>query len=152
MNYEKIIIDPNNGRLILIPKEFNEETMAYIAELALGMYKLLEHTPVGAAGCNFVFKLDPEEIFTVDEIENDDKITSLYNGLCNGTLVSKLIRHTFGLADCSVNVIYDYIGTERILRLNFDYQKANSMENASKSFVSNFKYSIELLNKLIRKK
>ena len=153
MNYEKVIVDPNNGRLILNPKKFDEETMAYIAELALGIYKLLKHTPVGAAGCNFVFKLDPEEVFTVDEIENDDKITGLYNGLGEkGKLVSKAIRHTFGLADCSVNVTHDYVGTERILRLNFDYQKAKAVENASNAFVSNFKYSLELVQKLTRKK
>jgi hypothetical protein len=77
MNYEKVIIDPNNGRLILIPKKFDEENMAYIADLALGIYKLLAHTPVSAAGCNFVFKLDPDEVFTIDEIEDDDKIMSL---------------------------------------------------------------------------
>jgi len=153
MNYDRVVIDPNNGRLVLMPKVLDEDTMGYISELAKGIYELLEHTPVGAAGCNFVYKLESGESFTVDDIEKDDKIVELYNGLGErGELVSKSIRHTFSLPDCSINVNYDYIGADRILRMNFDYQKTKAVENAANALVGNYKYSQELVGKLVRKK
>lgn len=153
MNYDRVIIDPNNGRLVLTPKVLDEEAMVYISELAKGIYGLLEHTPVVAAGCNFVYKLEPCESFTVDDIEKDERIVDLYNGLGEqGELVSKSIRHTFSLPDCSINVNYDYIGTDRILRMNFDYQKTKSVEKAANSLVYNYRYSQELVGKLVRKK
>lgn len=153
MNYEKVIIDPNNGRLVLTPKVLNEETMVYISELVTGIYRLLEHTPIGAAGCNFVYKLEPEESFTIDVTEKNDEKINLYNGLVEGgELISKSIRHTLGLTDCSVNINYEYTGAEKILRLNYDYQQSKSVEKASKALVSNFKKSQDLVTKLIRGK
>ncbi len=153
MNYEKVIIDPNNGRLILIPKAMDEENLNYIRELGIGIQEKLEHTPITAAGSNFVFKLDPEEIFIVDDIAQDDKILALYGDLPKkGKLISKSIRHTFGLADYSINVNYDCGASARFLRINFEYQGANPMKRAAESLIGNFKHSLQLCSSLIRKK
>lgn len=153
MNYEKVIIDPNNGRLILIPKALNEENLNYIKDLGIGIQSKLEHTPIVAAGSNFVFQLDSEEIFTVDDIAQDDKILGLYGDLPKqGKMISKSIRHTFGLADYSINVNYDYGASARFLRINYDYKGANPMKRAAESLIENYKYSLELCSSLIRKK
>jgi hypothetical protein len=152
MSYPKVSIDPNNGRLVFIPKDLSEENMKYIAELSMGIQSKLEHTPLIAAGSNFVFQLEAGESFTLDEIEPEPQIAGLYKDLKEqGKMVSKSIRHTFSLKDYSVNINYDYAGTDRFLRLNFDYQGANSMRLAAEGLVVNFKYSLNLKQQLIRK-
>ncbi|MBF0458804.1 MAG: hypothetical protein HQK99_13020 [Nitrospirae bacterium] len=149
INYEKILIDPNNGRLVITPKVMNEEIFQYISALALGIYELLAHTPIVASGCNFVFKLEQGEYFKIDEIEQDDKIIDIYEGL---TFTGKSVRHTFGLVDCSVNVFYDYVENDKTLRLNFDYKGTRTVEKATQALVENYKYSLELVDKLTRRK
>jgi hypothetical protein len=152
MSYPKVSIDPNNGRLIFIPKELSEESMKYIAELGLGIQGKLEHTPIVASGSNFVYQLEAGESFTLDEIEQEQQIAGLYKNLNEqGKIISKSIRHTFSLKDYSVNITYDYSGSDRLLRVNFDYQGAEPMKRAAEGLVANFKYSLDLQKQLIRK-
>jgi hypothetical protein len=154
MSYPKISIDPNNGRLVFIPKDLSEETMKYIAELSMGIQSKLEHTPIIAAGSNFVFQLDAGESFTLDEIEPEPQIDGLYKDMEDkGKIVSKSIRHTLSFKDYSVNITYDYAGSNRLLRINFDYQGqgANTMKRAAEGLVTNFKNSLDLKQQLIRK-
>lgn len=152
MSYPKISIDPNNGRLVFIPKELSEESMKYIAELSLGIQAKLEHTPIVASGSNFVFQLEAGESFTLDEIEQEQQIADLYNKQTEQSkIISKSIRHTFSLKDYSVNITYDYTGSDRLLRVNFDYQGADPMKRAAEGLVANFKYSLDLEKQLVRK-
>jgi len=153
MDYEHVLIDPNNGRLVFIPKTLDETTMRYIADLASGVHDLLKHTPIVAAGCNFVFDLDSEESFTLDDVERNHEIADLYSESGEtGQLISKSIRHTFGFADCSMNITYDYVGAHKVLRINFDYKGVRPVENAAQALVGNYKRSLALAAKLIRRR
>ncbi len=152
MDYEKVTIDPSNGRLIFIPKVLNKETMQYIAELCVGIRKKLEYTPIVAAGCNFVFKLEKDESFKIDKIEQEEKIADLYIDLQKkGNLISKSIRHTFGLEDCSVNITYDYSENDKIVRINFDFKGTDPMKRAAEALMDNFEYTNQLIKDIIRK-
>lgn len=149
MSYPKVFIDPNNGRLVFIPKDFSEETFTYISELSLSVYSKLEHTPVLAAGSNFVFQLEIGEIFAIDESESD--ISNLYYGFIEqNQIVSKLIRHTLSTKDCSINITYDYLGNDRFLRINFDYQGVDPLKRAAERIVSDYKTSLELKQQLVK--
>ena len=77
MSYPKVSIDPNNGRLVFIPKELSEEIMKYIADLSIGIQEKLEHTPIIAAGSNVVFQLEAGEIFLLDQIEPEQEVEGL---------------------------------------------------------------------------
>jgi hypothetical protein len=152
MSYPKVSIDPNNGRLVFVPKDLSEETMKYIADLSMGIQVKLEHTPIIASGSNFVFQLEVGEIFTLDKLEPEQEIEGLYKDLNDhGKIISKSIRHTFSLKDFSVNITYDYVGNDRFLRINYDYQGSNAMKRAAKGLVENFHYSQVLKEQLIRK-
>jgi hypothetical protein len=153
MVYPNVTIDPNNGRLVFIPKELNEEILKYIADLSSGIRTKLEHTPLIAAGSNFVFQLDENEIFTLDEIEQDQQILELYKELKDpGNIVSKTIKHAFSLQNYSINVTYEYVGRDKKLAINFDYQGANPMKRAAEGLVSNYHRALELSGTLIKRK
>lgn len=153
MDFEKIILDPNGGRLLFIPKKIDKETLSYIAELSNGLQDRLHHTPIAAAGCNFVFKLDEAETFTLDDLEGDAQISGLYPFLKDLQLVTKLVRHTFSAEDHSINIFYDYKGGTKLLRINYDYQQpTNQMKKAADSLLDNFKHAQEISKKLIRGK
>jgi hypothetical protein len=151
MSYPKFSIDPNNGRLVFIPKEMSEDLMVYISRLSMGIQTKLEHTPIFASGSNFAFQLIGEESFTLDEIEKDQQIAGLYKDFKEqGNIVSRSIMHTFSLKDYSVNIYYDYKGRDKMLRINFDYHGANPMKRSAEGLVNNYKYSLKLSEKLIR--
>jgi hypothetical protein len=151
LSFEKFIIDPNNGRLVLIPKDGSEATFSYLAELALGIQEKLPHTPILAAGSNFVFKLDDGETFLINKQNKDADVTNFYHDINDkAKIVSKSTRHTLGLETCSINITYEY-STEKIIRINFDYQKYDAMKRAATSLVDNYKYAVELSGRLVEK-
>ena len=53
MEFEKFFLDPNGGRLVFNPTNFELETLKLIADLAQGIREKLQFTPIAAAGCNF---------------------------------------------------------------------------------------------------
>jgi len=150
---EKIILDPNGGRLLFIPKIVDEETLKYITELSNGIYDRLKHTPISAAGCNFSFALEENENFSLDEIDKDDQIVGLYAFLKGNQLVSKSVRHSFSTEDHTININYDYRGKNKVLRINYDYQAPlNPMQKAADALINNFMHAKDLSANLIRSK
>lgn len=154
MVFEKISLDSNGGRLLFTPTKIDEETLSYIADLSNGIQDKLQHTPIGAAGCNFVFKLEESETFTLDDLEGDAQISGLYPFFKDLQLVTKSVRHSFSVEDHSINIFYDYQGGGmKFLRINFDYQQPpNQMKKAADSLFSNFKHAQEISKNLIKGK
>ena len=153
IEFEDFIIDPNGGRLVFIPKKFDEKILSDIAKLSNGIQGLLPHTPIAAAGCNFVFSLDPTESFSLDKIETDDQIKSLYGSLKGCTLAAKSIGHIFSAEDHKISINYDFQGATRFLRINYEYSPPmNPMKRAADSFVQNFYHAQEISKDLIRSK
>ena len=152
LNYKNFIIDPFNGRLVLTPKNEEKETFQYIVDLALGIRDKLSHTPIISSGSNFAFKLDDAETFRLDEVETDQELQGIYSDLNKqGKMVSRSIRHTFGLKDCTINIIYEYEVTQKTIRFNFDYQKPNPLQRAAEAFGANYTYATELCGQLTRR-
>ena len=153
MDFEKIILDPHGGRLLFIPKKPDEETLRYITELSIGIQEKLQHTPIVAAGSNFVFKLDESEFFTLEELESNEQILGIYPFLKDLQLVAKSIRHAFSAEDHTININYDHQGSIRFLRINYNYQQPpDQMKKAAGSLIENFKHAQTISKKLIKKK
>ncbi|GEM_PF-1580098 len=155
MEFTKFFLDPSGGRLIFIPKDFEDATLKVVSDLASGINDRLSHTPVSAAGCNFAFQLEKGETFTLDDVEREESIQKLYHGLSSEcTLVGRGVRHTFSGADCTVNVSYDYSDMGKIIRINFDYQHKPSMtplKTAAEKFINNFHGAVDIRDSLVRK-
>lgn len=151
MEFEKFFLDPNGGRLVFSPKKFELETLKLIADLAQGIREKLQFTPIAAAGCNFSYKLEQNEAFTLDTIEEEDQLKGLYDcfkSQCD--LVARGVRHTFSGEDYRININYDYLGDGKILRINFDYQPPiNPMKIAAERYVNNFSRAEEIKESLI---
>lgn len=153
IEFEDFIIDPNGGRLVFIPKRMEENIMKDIAALCNGIQDKLRHTPIAAAGCNFVFGLEPNEQFSIDQIETDEQVKSLYGSLKGCNLIARSIGHVFSAEDHTINVNYDLKGSTRFLRVNYEYQPPlNAMKKAADSFIENFNRAITLSKELIRSK
>jgi hypothetical protein len=153
IEFDDFIIDPNGGRLVFTPKKFDEKTLSNISKLSNGIQELLRHTPIAAAGCNFVFSLDANEFFSIEKIETDEQIKSLYSSLSECALVAKSIGHVFSAEDHKISVNYDFQGITRFLRINYEYQQPlNPMKKAADSFLKNFNHAQELCKELLRSK
>jgi hypothetical protein len=153
IDFEDFIIDPSGGRLVFVPKKLDEVILSRIVELSNGIQERLLHTPILAAGCNFVFTLEANESFSLDEIETDMEIKSLYKGLVGFDLVAKSIGHVFSGEDHTISVNYEFQGTAKSLRLNYDYQAPlNPMKRAADSFIANLHHAEKLSKELIRSK
>jgi hypothetical protein len=151
IEFDDFIVDPYGGKLIFIPKRVDEKILKDIVLLCNGIQDKLQHTPIAAAGCNFVFGLEPNEFFSIDQIETDEQIKGLYPKLKDCNLVARSIGHTFSTEDHIINVNYDQNGTTKFLRINFDYRPPlNAMKKAADSFMSNFQKAQELSKELIR--
>ncbi len=152
--FEKIFLDPTGGRLVFIPKKLDEETLNYIANLSNGIQNRLSHTPIAAAGANFVFSLDENEAFTLDQIETDEQIKNLYLSLKECDFISKSIGHVFSAEDHAITINYDFHGNTKVLQLNYEYKfpLTDAMKRAADSLVQNFKHAENLCKELIRSK
>lgn len=153
LEFEDFIVDPNGGRLVFIPKRIEDKILMDIAELCNGIQDRLKHTPIAAAGCNFVFVLEPNEFFSIDKLETDEQVKGFYGSLKGCNLVARSIGHIFSAEDHNINVNYDFKGSTRFLRINYDYQPPmNAMKKAADSFLQNLKRAQELSKELIRSK
>ncbi len=149
-----VFISPNSDRLIFMPKEIKEEILTFISELSVSIFEKLPHTPVFAAGCNFVYKLDDEECFYINEFELTEKLSEFYEGIELKEFTSRQIRHSFSFSDYNLNISYNFSGDLRTIHYNFDYQlkDVNLIKKASKSLNDHYKYSLDLNSKFIRGK
>jgi hypothetical protein len=149
----KLLLDPNGGRLILVPKALDDDTLSLIARLSKDISKKLEHTPTGAAGCNFVFRLDDSEYFTVDEIRDCDSSQTLYSGIGLKHCIKRSVRHTFSLEDHNLNISFLRSGSEGVIAFNYDYQSPiDAVVSASNALLQNYRHSLDLCAELIRSK
>jgi hypothetical protein len=155
LDFGDFFLEPVIGRLVFIPKQLDEKTLEKIADLSNGIIEKLEHTPITAAGCNFVFKLETNEHIDVEQMEPDDKIKSLYPNMRAGnTFVSKSMVHTFSFEDYQINFKYDLNSKSRILFINYHYPQpsADSMKKAANSLVQHYKDASEMVKNLIKTK
>lgn len=107
LEFEKITLIIDNEKLIFVPKIMDKSTLGYITELSVKIHKKLEHTPIKAVGCNFVYKIDNNERFKIDEFINADKLKDFYEDSNLKDMTSKIYRHTFPFADYQLNIIYN---------------------------------------------
>jgi len=121
LEYSSFFIELNGVRLVFMPKNFDVSTFELIKKLALGIHEKLYHTPIFAAGNNFAFKLEGNEIFTLNEFEKEEDIRKLYSFNEGYSFVGKNMCHTIANKDCKVNINYIYTESANILSLNFDY-------------------------------
>jgi hypothetical protein len=150
---DEFILDPNGGRLVFIPKKLDDKILKKIADLGRGIQNLLNHTPIAAAGCNFVFKLEPNEFFKLEKIETDEEIMGLYENIKDSNLISRSISHALSQEDHTINVTYDFKGQVKHLRINFDYQQPlNAMEVAANALIENFHRACNMCKELIGSK
>jgi len=148
----EFVIDPNGGRLVFIPKKLEDETLEKISELGKGIQELLKHTPIAAAGCNFVFQLEPDEIFKIEQIEPTDNIKAIYENIHGTNLVSHSISHELAAEDHTINVAYDFKGQTKQLRINFNYQQpSEAMKIAAHALVKNFHRACDMCNEFIER-
>lgn len=150
-----IFISPNSDRLTFIPKEINCDTLSFISKLSISIYKKLSHTPVLAAGCNFVYKLEDNEVFCINNFEQPEKLSEFYENIELKELTSQQIRHKFSFSNHNLNISYNSQGDERTVHYNFDYHLGNNKKNinkATESLNDHYNFSIDLNSKLIRGK
>lgn len=142
---------PSNNRLVFIPKNNVDDTvLSRISILAKGIYDRLKFTPLGAVGSNFFFQLEKNEVFTSSEIEREPVIKNLPDKLANASIISRSIKHTLSESDFNTNIMYDIVGVERSLLINFEYQNSqNIMDIATNSLIDNFGCAIKLANNLV---
>ena len=149
----EFVLDPNGGRLVFIPKKLENKCLRKIASLGRGIQDRLSHTPIAAAGSNFVFQLEQNEFFKHEKTETDDKIKKIYENINGSKLVARSIGHTLSHEDHTVNLKYDFRGTSKMLRVNFDYQHPlNAMKTAADSLVENFHRAEKMCNEFIGSK
>jgi hypothetical protein len=150
---DEFVIDPNGGRLVFIPKKLDDKILEKIADLGRGIQDLLIHTPIAAAGCNFVFKLEQNEFFKLEKIEPDEEIKALYENIEGSNLVSRVINHELSAEDHTINLGYDFKGKAKFLRINFNYQQPlEAMKIAADTFVENYKRACKMCTEFIGSK
>lgn len=156
MEFSNFFLDPNGGRLVFIPKNFENNTLEIISKLALGIRDKLKYTPITAADCNFAFNLEQGETFALDDIAEEEQIRSLYSNFQKDfDLIGRGIRHTFAGADFRINLNYDYTDEGNQLRVNFDYQNPfalDPMKSAAEKFITNQAEAKVIFESLVKRK
>lgn len=151
-NFGDFYLSVANNRLILIPKgEITEAILIKIADFAKKIFVRLNHTPIIVAGSNFFFQLDKDEEFSSQEVETEPDISNLPEKLANTKLISRSIKHTLSKDDFNINIIYEFLGKERGLLINFDYPRLpDAMNKAANSLIENLRCANYLAKNLIK--
>jgi len=149
---KKVIIASSHSNLTFTPQKVDDETLDFISKLSSGIQEKLPHTPITAAGCNFVFKLGENEYFKIDDLEKNDTLNEFYNNLSLPELTSKNVHHTLAFEDYCLNIRYSYNGRNKIIQYNYDYRQSLPMKKAADSLQKNYDKSTELNSKLIGEK
>jgi hypothetical protein len=147
-----ILISPNNDRLIFTPREVNEACLDFISKISFSIFDKLPHTPVLAAGCNFVYKLKEKESFTISEFKLPEDASKFYKDLELNELTSKQIRHIFSFSDYNLNITYILNAESKNIHYNFDYpiKDTNLIKKASESFKEHYALTLKLNSNLIK--
>jgi hypothetical protein len=149
----KFLLDPNGGRLVFVPKVLDDETLGLIAKLSNGISKKLEHTPIIAAGCNFVYRLESGEDFAIEEIQTSVASQAVYSDIGLKPCFERSVLHAFALDDHILNVTFSSNESNKILMLNYDYRSPiDAVDSASKALLQNHRHSLTLRDKLIKRK
>jgi hypothetical protein len=147
-----VLISPNHDRLIFTPREVNEVLLDFISKISFSIFEKLHHTPVFATGCNFVYKLDEKECFSISEFKLPADVSEFYNEIGLNELTSKQIRHSFSFSDHYLNISYSVSGESKTIHYNFDYphKDTNLIKRASESLKEHYSLTLKLNSKLIR--
>jgi hypothetical protein len=149
---DEFVLDPNGGRLVFIPKKMDDTILNKIADLGRGIHKALSHTPIAAAGCNYVFKLEQNEFFKLEKIETDEEIDNLYQNI-GRDIVARSIRHVISEEAHTINLNYEFKGMEKELHVNFNYPgQLDSMKVAADSLLTNYQRAKDMCKELIGEK
>ncbi len=152
MDLGRFLLDPNGGRLVFVPRTLDEETLLEIQALSKGIYKRLEHTPVSAAGSNFVFQLDENEDFAIEEALECDSSQQIYSEIGLKKCIRRSVQHTFSFEDYNLNITMLKMESESMIQLNYDYQSPiDSLVKAADALIENFRHALTVRGKLIRR-
>ena len=152
MDLDKFLLDPNGGRLVFVPKVLDEETLREIQTLSKEIYRLLEHTPVSAAGSNFVFQLDENEDFAIKELLECTSSQQIYDEIDLKKCIRRSVQHTFSFEDHNLNITMLKMESESTIQLNYDYQSPiDSMVKAADALIENYRHALTVRDKLVRR-
>jgi hypothetical protein len=119
LDYGDFAVQVNQQNLIFTFSRDDDEILDRVSNLTKGIYGKLKHTPVLAAGCNFVYELAPGECFNVGEgSEESKKVEAALEGYL---ISSRELRYGFSGEDHSVNIRL-HLGASKKLHLNYDYR------------------------------
>lgn len=120
LEYRDFGVLVNQQNLIFTFKSANDEILDRVSSLAKGVYDKLKHTPISAAGCNFVYELEPEEFFSIGE--GREEISCVETALEGYQRLSREVRYGFSGLDHGVNIFFSNVGESRKFHLNYDYR------------------------------
>lgn len=153
MDLGKFLLDPNGGRLVFVPKVLDEETLLQIQALSKGIYKKLAHTPVSAAGSNFVFRLDSGEDFAIEEILECAGSQKTYAEIGFKKCIRQSVQHSFSFEDYNLNITFLKAESDKTIQLNYDYPSpVDSVVKAADALRENYRHALTLCDKFIRRR
>ncbi|TET35853.1 MAG: hypothetical protein E3J72_10130 [Planctomycetota bacterium] len=144
----EVNIYPNPSRLLFQPEQVNEKSLGFIQELSSQIVHTLEHTPLTAAGSNFVYRLTQGERFCANEIERSEKQKETFAIAGLEELTSKKLQYTFSFPEYEINIIYNFLGDSKTLQYNFHYEHKQVL--AIENVISDFARSMKFNEKLIK--
>lgn len=150
LEYRDFSVQVNQQNLIFTFRRPDDEILDRVLNLAKGIYDKLKHTPILAAGCNFVYELSPEELFSVEEKSDDSH--SVEVALGGYTRVSREVRYGFSGLDHKINIHFTCVGALRKLQLNYDYRAPSEkvVELITGNLKKHLDHSKDMARKFIR--
>jgi len=142
---KSIYFEPNNSYLRFVPKQLNEETLDFISNLNLGIQTKLQYTPVVSAGCNFVFNLDENEEFNIENLNILEESNPAYDKFGLEALVEKKTQHTFSFPNYQLNIIYKIDVNNKSIQYNYHYDRTSQVE-----LIKHYSFSENLNKTLLR--
>lgn len=149
LEYRDFKVQVNQQNLLFTFKSIDDKILDRVSNLAKGVYDKLKHTPISLAGCNFVYELEPGDIFSVGEgSEESQKFEAALEGY---QLLSREVRYGFSGEDHNVN-IHLHVGTLKKMHLNYDYREPQEkvVELVTKHLKAHLAHSKDMVEKFIR--
>jgi hypothetical protein len=150
LEYIDFKLQVNQQNLIFTFKNIDDKTLDRVSNLAKGVYDKLKHTPISLGGCNFIYELEPGDIFSVGEgSEESEKVEAALEG-CQ--LLSREVRYGFSGLDHKINIHFKRVEASRSLQLNYDYSAPSEkvVELVTKHLKAHLDHSKDMVGKFIR--
>ncbi len=147
-----ILIHVSSDRIMLFPKQENDQCYENITKLSTGIFNKLPHTPISNIGHNIAYQLVDNESFKLFKVDQLRTYKEFYNeNLESEYFSSQQIKHIITFEDHILNLTYDMDQERNILSFNFHYDVKNTSK--IKKFLSDFRKNLleskEIFNKLV---